>query len=262
MNDSQIDLEKQNKDTKKRLIYPPYLKYKEKFIPTVFDVKTKKMIRGTEIKRKDKYWLKLYKKIDKIYDEKPYILKKGNLLYRCSMYKNPNTFGKSHSNSKLIYFGLDFVISIWIALEIKDRQMHIFSLRQKKTKMKNTTRRINKDNNNNTFYLHVYEITDDINYKYISNDKGTINEIDSESSLLKPCIHPQTILHGDRHDGSYEMYNEYNELGTEISFPRSSNYTNYISATESYIINISELEKNRTKFIFEWNPVKALKLLV
>ena len=49
--------------------------------------------------------------------------------------------------------------------------------------MKNTTRRINKDNNNkNTFYLHVYEIMDDINYKYISNDKGTINEIDSESS--------------------------------------------------------------------------------
>ena len=258
MNVSQIDLEKQNKEIKKRLIYPPYLKYKEKFIQTVFDVKTMKMIRGTEIERKDKYWLKLYKKIDKIYDEKPYILKKGNLLYRCSTYKNPNNFGKSHINSKLIYFGLDFVISIWIALEIKDRQINMMkSLRQKKTKMKNTTRSINKDNNNkNTFYLHVYEITDDINYKYISNDKGTINEIDSESSLLKPCIHPQRILHGDT---SYDMYNE---LGTEISFPRSSNYTNYFSATESYIINISELEKNRTKFIFEWNPVKALKVFV
>ena len=258
MNDSQIDLEKQNKETKKRLIYPPYLKYKEKFIPTVFDVKTMKMIRGTEIERKDKYWLKLYKKIDKIYYEKPYILKKGNLLYRCSMYKNPNNFGKSHINSKLIYFGLDFVISIWIALEIKDRQIYMIKLlRQKKTKMKNMTRRINKDNNNkNTFYLHVYEITDDINYKYISNDKGTINEIDSESSLLKPCIHPQIILHGNTSD------DKYNELGTEISFPRSSNYTNFFSATESYIINISELEKNRTKFIFEWNPVKALKLLV
>jgi len=258
MNDSQIDLEKKNKETKKRLIYPPYLKYKEKFIPTVFDVKTMKMIRGTKIERKDKYWLKLYKKIDKIYDEKPYILKKGTLLYRCSTYKNPNNFGKSHINSKLIYFGLDFVISIWIALEIKDRQINMIkSLRQKKTKIKNTTRRINKDNNNkNTFYLHVYEITDDINYKYISNDKGTINEIDSESSLLKPCIHPQRILHGDA------SYDKYNELGTEISFPRSSNYTNYFSATESYIINISELEKNRTKFIFEWDPVKALKVLV
>ena len=145
-----------------------------------------------------------------------------------------------------------------VALEIKDRQINVIkSLRQKKTKMKNTTRRINKDNNNkNTFYLHVYEITDDINYKYISNDKGTINEIDSESSLLKPSIHPQRILHGDA------SYDKYNELGTEISFPRSSNYTNYFSATESYIINISELEKNRTKFIFEWNPVKALKVLV
>ena len=101
MNGSQIDLKKQNKETKKRLIYPPYLKYKEKFIPTVFDVKTMKMIRGTEIERKDKYWLKLYKKIDKIYDEKPYILKKGNLLYRCSTYKNPNNFGKSRINSSI-----------------------------------------------------------------------------------------------------------------------------------------------------------------
>ena len=121
------------------------------------------------------------------------------------------------------------------------------SLRQKK---KNLTRRINKDKN--TFYLHVYEITDDINYKYIGNDSGTIDEIDSESSLLQPCIHPQRILHGNTSDDMY------NELGTEISFPRSSNYTNYFSATESYVINISELEKNRTKFVFEWNPVKAL----
>jgi hypothetical protein len=38
MNYSQIYLEKQNEDTRKRLIYPPYLNYKEKFIPTVFDV--------------------------------------------------------------------------------------------------------------------------------------------------------------------------------------------------------------------------------
>ena len=48
MNDSQIDLEKQNKETKKRLIYPPYLKYKEKFIPTIFDVKTMNVIIGTK----------------------------------------------------------------------------------------------------------------------------------------------------------------------------------------------------------------------
>ena len=230
------------------LIYPPYLNYKKMFIPTFFSVQTNKMIRGTEIKRTDKYWLKLYKKIDKIYDNTPSILKKGNLLYRCSTYKNPNNFGKSHSNSKLIYFGLDFVISIWIALEIKDRKINMMkSLRQKK---KNLTRRINKDKN--TFYLHVYEITDDINYKYIGNDSGTIDEIDSESSLLQPCIHPQRILHGNTSDDMY------NELGTEISFPRSSNYTNYFTATNSYIINVSELEKNRTKFIFEWNPVKAL----
>ena len=86
-----------------------------------------------------------------------------------------------------------------------------------------------------------------INYKYISNDKGTINEIDSESSLLKPCIHPQRILHGDA------SYDKYNELGTEISFPRSSNYTNYFIATESYIINISELDQ-KTFTIDPKNP--------
>ena len=108
------------------------------------------VIIGTEIERKDKYWLKLYKKIDKIYDENPYILKKGNILYRCSIYKNPNYFGKGHFNSKLIYFGLDFVISIWIALEINDRQ-----IKEIKDSQINMMKSIIQTN---TFYLHVYKI--------------------------------------------------------------------------------------------------------
>ena len=67
-----------------------------------------------------------------------------------------------------------------------------------------------------------------------------------------PCIHPQLILHGDK------TSDEYNELGTEISFPRDSDYKNLITSIATYNINVSKLEKNRNKYIFEWDPKNAL----
>ncbi len=215
------------------LIYPPHLKYKTKFIPYKFNTNKMEMIEGTEISRKNKYWNKLYNKIDKLYRNPLYtlpfyILPKKTLLYRCSIYKNPLYFGKSATKSNLIYFGLDFVISIWIALEIKD-----------------------KNNKINNFYLHIYELTKDITYKYIFEDNGTIPELDKNSNII-PCIHPQLILHGDI------TSNEFNELGTEISFPRVFNHKILINPIQTYKIDVNKLEKNRYKYIFQWDPKNAL----
>lgn len=175
---------------------------------------------------------KVFNKIDKLYKNPPYILREKTLLYRCSTYKNPLQFGKSNTKSNLIYFGLDFVISTWIALEIKDRNPKI-----------------------NDYYLHVYELKEDIKYKYIFEDRGTIPEIDEKASKTIPCIHPQMILHGNLSP------DEINELGTELSFPRDFNYEKIIKPIKTYSISTNKLEKNRNKYIFEWDPKKALTIL-
>jgi len=214
----------------KKLIYPPFYRYKQKFIPYKYDLNQMKEIRGTEINRKNKYWGKLYQKIDKIYKTPKKILPIKTLLYRCSIYENPNTFGKSHTKSPVIYFGLDFIISTWIALEIYQR-----------------------DNKINNFFLHIYESNKEIDYVYIESvNGGTIPEIDIESAKSKICVHAQKILHGNNYG------EEYDELGTEISFSRKSNFKQYISHIQTYHIDVKKLEKNVEKFIFEWNPKNAL----
>lgn len=220
---------------KSLLVYPPHFNYKTPFIPTRYDYTTGKIIYGTRVSRDNKYWSKLYKKIDLLYDIKPAILPKGTLLYRCSIYKGPFSFGKSHVGSNLIYFGLDVLISIWIALEIYDR---------KKV--------------NDKFYLHIYELKDDINYVYLKSDKGTISEINGGVCEAKPCIHPQVILHDSN---GFETFDMYNELGTELTFPRNSNYKEKICPIKTYEIDVEKLEKHRQTLLFEWNPANALKKL-
>lgn len=211
-----------------KFIFPPHFNYKTKYIPLTINTKTFKVKKGTEISREDKYWSKLYKKIDDLYDVKPAILPKGTTLYRCSIYTSPTKFGKSKLGSSLMYFGLDVAISIWLALEIKDR---------------------NKDVQ---CYLHVYELQEDIEYKYIADDRGTIPEINIESCGKMPCIHPQRILHGDTD------VDKYNELGTELTFSRSFNVKKLVKPIRTFRINANMLANNREKFIFEWNPVRAL----
>lgn len=212
------------------LIYPPYYKYRTPYIPYRYDAVNKKDIQGTKIDRNNKYWGKIYNKIDKLYISPTSTLPKHTKLYRCSLIANPLVFDKSFIGSNVIYFGLDFVISIWISLEIYDKD---------------------KNHKYNNFYLHVYELNKNIKYKYIKKDIGTIPELDSIASKNKVCVHPQLILHGNYSD-------EHNELGTEISFPRNSNFMEDLSYITTYKINVNLLNDNRNKLIYEWDPAKSL----
>ena len=88
----------------------------------------------------------------------PSKLEKGTFIYRTSKNKNPNNLansGISDINSPLIYFGLDFVISIWIALEIND-----------------------KYDKNIPCYLHIYQLNNDIDefYKQYNENKREIRK--------------------------------------------------------------------------------------
>jgi len=211
------------------LIYPPHHNFKLKNINFIINI-DKGKYDGPLINRNTRYWKILYEIIDMYYMNKNK-LSKGTLLFRCSIFKDPYILKSSNDKSEVIYFGLDFVISIWIALEINEKSSNYIEC-----------------------YLHIYELQKDISYKYLYSlgSDGVPMEIDPKTCIKKACIHPQEILHGNEYP--YKS----NELGIEISFPINKFDNNNIKHLKSYSIDIQKLKKNKDKYIFEWNPKKAL----
>ena len=218
-------------------IYPPYKKNK-KIIPRTYNV-DKNIMEGSEISRNDKYWNKIYEKIDKLYNIENKILMEETLIYRGSTSPSPSNFKALHGEGPLIYFGLDFVISTWFSLETYDKI-------QKNNRIKNKT--------NIKYYLHVYKLQKRLKYKYIYKDSGTPLELDEKNALEYPCVHPQMILHGD-----YAF--EESELGIELTFPRNDKYKlkEILMPIATFEIDIKKLQKHITDYIFEWDPINAIK---
>jgi hypothetical protein len=115
------------------LIYPPHHNYKLKNIDFKINLK-KEEYDGPLINRNTKYWNELYEMYDMCYKNKNK-LSKGIILFRCSTQKDPTIIDPSNDKSEVIYFGLDFVICIWIALEINEKSdnyvpcyLHIYEL--------------------------------------------------------------------------------------------------------------------------------------
>ena len=218
-------------------IYPPYKKNK-KIIPRSYNV-VKNIMEGSEISRNDKYWNKIYEKIDKLYDIENKILMEDTLIYRGSTSPSPSNFKALHGEGPLIYFGLDFVISTWFSLETYDTI-------QKNNRIKNKT--------NIKYYLHVYKLQKKLKYKYIYKDSGTPLELDEKNALEYPCVHPQMILHGNN---AFEE----SELGIELTFPRNDKYKlkEILIPIATFEIDIKKLQKHITDYIFEWDPINAIK---
>ena len=209
------------------LIYPPHHNYKLKNIKFKFDIIKKQFI-GPLINRNTKYWKDLYEIIDMLYRNKNK-LPKGTILYRCSTSRDANDIKSSNNKTKVVYFGLDFVIAIWIGLEINEKSSNYIEC-----------------------FLHIYELQKDISYKYLYSlgSDGVPTELDPKTCIKKPCLHPQEILHGN------EWLYKSNELGTEISFPINKSYN--IKPIKTFQIDIGKLKKNKDKYIYQWDPKKAL----
>ena len=182
---------------------------------------------GPLINRNTQYWKDLYENIDMLYMNKTK-LPKGTILYRCSTDENPYNIKTSND---VIYFGLDFVICTWFALEINEKSSEYVKC-----------------------YLHIYELKKDVPYKYLYSlgGDGVPMELDPKTCIKKACIHPQEILHGNEYP--YKA----NELGIEISFPKNKVNNNLIYSLDTYEINIEKLKKNKNKYIYQWNPKNAL----
>jgi len=220
-------------------VYPPYKRRAPKYREGSYNNKKNMYTVRSEVSRNDTYWSNIYKKIDETYKLRNKVLPTETFIYRGTLQKNPYNF-KSNRKSPLIYFGLDFVISTWISLETH----HKF---QKDNRIKNKI---------HTYYLHVYKTKTPIDYTYIPNDKGTVMDFDKDSALKYPCVHPQTILHGDN-----DYLLQYSELGTELTFPRNddNNMRDIIEHVCTYVVDISLLQSHVNTFISEWNPVHSLK---
>jgi len=214
------------------IVYPPHHNYKLKNIKFNFNLQTREYD-GPLVNRNTEYWNELFKLYDLCYKGKNK-LPKGVILFRCSTNKDPLIIKPYNNKTEVVYFGLDFVISVWIALEINE-----------------------KSDNYVPCYLHVYELQKQIPYKYLytKGNDGVPMEIDPKTCSKKACVHPQEILHG----------NEYpykgNELGSEITFPIKTfdKMTKHIKPLKTFEINIEKLKKNKTKYICEWDPKNALK---
>ena len=218
-------------------IYPPYKKNK-KIIPRSYNV-VKNIMEGSEISRNDKYWSKIYEKIDKLYDIENKMLMEDTFIYRCSTNPSPSNFKAQFGEGPLIYFGLDFVIATWFSLETYDKI-------QKNNRIKNKTAI--------KYYLHVYKLQKKLKYKYIYKDSGTPLELDEKNALEYPCVHPQMILHGNN---AFEE----SELGIELTFPRNDKYKlkKILMPIATFEIDIKKLQKHITDYIFEWDPINAIK---
>ena len=153
------------------ILYPPHHNYKLKNIKFKYDLKKEEII-GPLINRNTKYWNELYEKIDSIFKDKNK-LPKNTLIYRCSIYKDPMIIKSSDDKSKVVYFGIDFVISVWIALEINEKSSEYIPC-----------------------YLHIYELKKDITYKYLYSlgGDGTPMDLDPKICSNKPDIKQTDIV--------------------------------------------------------------------
>lgn len=172
--------------------------------------------------RQSLYWKPLYESIDEIYANKTH-LKKGTIVYQGNMNKSAEVFKLSDNKfgNQIVYLGLDAIISIWYTLELFEIKVRDNEL----TDLEN-------------FYLHTYELIEDIPYTYINTELeeykevGTLKEVPESSS--SPLVMAQHILHGI-------TIPTYNELGTELTLP-ASNVKKYLRPIKTYRIDIIKLE--------------------
>ena len=168
------------------------------------------------------------------------ILPKGTLVYRAAFEENPCTFlslGKD-----FVYFGLDFVIAVWYIKEALD------SIRKNPEKMHKNVHHFDKS------YLHVYKLTQDLDYHYVYSNypvdiKAPSSNIHKETqNIIEPCytkhcINPQEVLHG----ASPRLPNVTLNVGTELTMlvknSKGLSISDYLQPIETYIVNQDRLSE-------------------
>jgi hypothetical protein len=168
------------------------------------------------------------------------ILPKGTIVYRAAFEENPCNFlslGKD-----FVYFGLDFVIAVWYIKEALD------SIRKKPENLHKNVHQFDKS------YLHVYKLTQDLEYHYVYSDypidiKASSSNIDKESqNIIEPCytkhcINPQEILHGASHRLSHVTLNVGTELTMRVKNSKGISISDYVQPLETYIVDQDRLSE-------------------
>lgn len=206
---------------KVEFVLPPYAPLEPPFGPREYPC------------RKKEGFCEVINAIDAKYSTTEKILKEGTTLYRGTLFDtlyNPNNTGP-------VYFGLDILISTWIILENYYGQ--------------NESDRANKTHG----YIHEFTLRKDLHYEYISDlDCTPTNSPHDKNCNLKPCVHPQVILH------TGVGCNDCTEVGTEITLPLKYVKPCMLEHVNTYKVDINILiankDKNYMQFKFNKHLVK------
>lgn len=190
---------------------------------------------------------------------------KGTVLYHSSLYY---PLWKPTRISNTIFFGVDVLISIWYALEMYEKQFMKFQL------SKSQYNRLEPDDikeyemyrklvENKIGFLYVFRTTKDLQLTMIPNIS---DHVFTSNICSTNCIHPQGSFHG--HDMTkftkLDLTTMSNvpllcgELSTEIIL---SNF-NDVEVVDTFMIDISELEKHKYDDVYMWNPIHSLRRLM
>jgi hypothetical protein len=200
-----------------RFVYPPYAKNGN------INQKIEKEYIGLIPSKKElKNLDSLRNVIRNTYNVDPRILPKGTTIYRTSFEKDSmdiRAFGD------VVYFGLDFLISLWYGLEIWDRFAP------------GGQHRHTTPYTDWYVYLHEYEVKQDIPYVFILDIYDWPG--DHKNCKTQVCIHPQEVLHGN----SGRM----RELGTELTFPKTTAFDDILTPVKKYKIDLIRLMEYQDK---------------
>lgn len=143
-----------------------------------------------------------------------------------------------------MYFGLDFLISVWILTE---RFV-------KKTKPDNMS---TPPYDQWIGYVHVFKTKKDIRYDYLWEDGCVPEDCTASKEIYEhtPIIHPQVAFHE-----GFNGDNELVELGTEMTIPNSKrDLDDSLEYIGYHVIDITKLFIYRTESLIGWQPHDAIK---
>lgn len=242
--------ENKYRELRSELVYPPYFDdYTYEQIKEMLSFTNKARIRVHE---SDPFWGRMMKSIRVKYDTKEKVIPVGTTLYRGTLEEDGNYFFSK--GNRIVYFGLDYLISLWYVLEAWLAYKNYSKIPYTKY----------------YGFLHEYEVVEPIAYKYIPERK--VHPLDVKVCMEKPCVHPQQIDHPldselDKivESGTQAEYNRVlrqkkylRQLGTELTVPYAD-VKKYVRLKRSFLVDLNKLATKDIALLED--PVDTIRLM-
>lgn len=242
--------ENKYREFRSEFVYPPYFDdYTYEEIKEMLSRINKSRIRVYE---SDPFWGKMMKSIRIKYDTRDKIIPVGTTLYRGTLEEDGNYFYSK--GNRIVYFGLDYLISLWFTLEAWNTYKNSSKILYTKY----------------YGYLHEYEVVEPIPYKFIPERR--VHPLNVKACMSEPCVHPQQIDHPIDEEllkiidhGTQQEYNEavrqrkyIRQLGTELTVPYQD-VKKYVRLKRSFLVDLNKLANKDIALLND--PVDTLRYI-